>query len=57
MFIAVFPQPRALRILRKCIVSLLNSPEEVNNLLDYSPVNNSLHNLPVNRIFMNMSFS
>ena len=39
------------------ITSLLNNTgEEVNSLLDYSPVNSSLHNLPVNRIFMSMSF-
>jgi hypothetical protein len=39
------------------ITSLLNNTgEEVNSLLDYSLVNSSLHNLPVNRIFMSMSF-
>ena len=39
------------------ITSLLNNTgEEVNSLLGYSPVNSSLHNLPVNRIFMSMSF-
>jgi predicted secreted protein len=38
------------------IVYTVNSTEEVNSLLDYSSVNSSLHNLRVNRIFMNMSF-
>jgi hypothetical protein len=35
-------------------MSAVNNTEEVNSLLDYSPVNSSLHNLPVNRIFMNL---
>jgi hypothetical protein len=41
---------------RENILCLVNSAGEPNNLLDYSLVNDSLHNLPVNRIFMNMSF-
>jgi hypothetical protein len=40
----------------KYIASPVNSTGEVHSLLDYSPMTNSLHNLPVNRIFMNMSF-
>jgi hypothetical protein len=48
---------RALKILRKYIASPVNSTGtgEVNSLLDYSSVNSSLHNLPVNRILMSLS--
>ena len=31
---------------------MVNSTRELNSLLEYSPVNSSLHNLPVNRIFL-----
>ena len=45
-----------LKSLRKYIVSPMNSTVTFNSHLDYIPVNNTLHNLPVNRIFMKISF-
>jgi hypothetical protein len=37
-------------------MSPVNCIGEVDSLLDYSPVNSSLHKLTVNKIFMNMFF-
>ena len=45
-----------LSILRKYILSPVYSTGEGNSLLDYSLLNYSLQNLPVNRIFMCTSF-
>jgi hypothetical protein len=52
----MFNVERGLKIPRKYIASEVNNTRVVNNLLDYSAVNSSLHNLPVNMIFLNMSF-
>ena len=41
---------------RKYIACPVNSTGEVNSPKDYSPVNSALHNLPVNRISMNIYF-
>jgi hypothetical protein len=49
-------ESKELKIPRKYIACPVNSTGEVNSLLDYSPVNSALHNLPVNRIFMNIYF-
>ena len=47
---------RRLNIPRTYITSSVNSTEEMNCLLSYSSANTSLHNIPVNRKFINMSF-
>ena len=41
---------------RKYIASPVNSTATLNSHLDSTPMNNALHNLPVNSIFMKMSF-
>ena len=48
----MFNVERGLKIPRKYIASEVNGTRVVNSLLDYSVVNSSLHNLPVNMIFL-----
>ena len=54
--IAKYKQNVGIKIPRMYIAFPVNSTGEVNSLLDFLPVNSSLHNLPVYRIFMNISF-
>jgi hypothetical protein len=49
-------ESREWKITLNYIMSPVNCIGEVDSLLDYSPVNSSLHKLTVNKIFMNMFF-
>jgi hypothetical protein len=48
--------PMNQKIPPKYITSPVKNTIEGNSILDDSQVNSSLHNIPVNRIYMNMSF-
>lgn len=50
MFFVVVYVFQDIRLLRLSV----NSKREIYNILDYSPVNSSIRNLPVNKIFIKM---